>query len=301
MLKRATILSAAVILSIASLAHAQTALRWKLQSGQKLAISITQTTESIVVYSGKKTATQIDLSMELTWRVISADDGKFRIEQSLDRLSVALDSPPAGRVQYDTAQQAKPTGSAKEIAAALDPLLATKLEITMTDRGEIVDAKPVQSSPPAAADPASSGPVPKESIQQLLRQPLAILPEKPVNQGGTWNTTSELETALGMATLTTTYRYTGPGDVDGHKLEQVAISAELKVAPSDKAKIKLKEHQQSGVVLFDATAGRVASTEQKQKLVTERPYRETTIVVTLDSKQTTKVVAVGDSPAAAQP
>ena len=41
-----------------------------------------------VAYSGKKTATEIDLSMDLTWRVSAAENGQFRLEQSLDRLSV---------------------------------------------------------------------------------------------------------------------------------------------------------------------------------------------------------------------
>ena len=298
---RATVISLAFLWFIALPTHAQTTLRWKLQTGQKLAVVVTQTTKSEVVYSGKKTATQIDLAMDLSWRVSGVENGQFRLEQSLDRLSILLDSPSAGRVQYDTAQQTKPTGSAKDIAAALEPLLGARLEITMNDRGEILAAKPVKAADAAAPDAAATTLVSNDSIQQLLRQPLAVLPEQPLNKGDSWSTTSQLTTSLGPATQTTTYRYAGPTDVEGTKLEQITVTAALKVTPSPAAKITVKEHQQSGAVLFDAAAGRVVSAEQKQKLVTERPYRETTIVVTLDSTQETKVAPAKESPAAPQP
>jgi hypothetical protein len=55
--------------------------------------------------------------------------------------------------------------------------------------------------------------------------------------------------------------------------------------------LTLKSHEQSGHLLFSPELGRLVSAEQTQKLSTERPYRETTIAVTLTSKQTTTVKA----------
>ena len=51
--------------------------------------------------------------------------------------------------------------------------------------------------------------------------------------------------------------------------------------------LKIKEHQQQGTIFFSSKLGRLIEAEQTQTLVTERPYRETTIIVTLTSKQTT--------------
>jgi hypothetical protein len=63
--------------------------------------------------------------------------------------------------------------------------------------------------------------------------------------------------------------------------------------PSDaKDAPTIKEHAQSGTVRFSIDQGRVVSAEQEQKLITERPYRETTIVVSLSSKQTTTIKPV---------
>jgi len=65
-----------------------------------------------------------------------------------------------------------------------------------------------------------------------------------------------------------------------------------KLPPGKKSapgKLNVKSHGQSGTILFAPEQGRVAEAEQTQKLVTERSYRETTIVVTLSSKQKTTV------------
>jgi hypothetical protein len=269
--------------------QAQTTLRWKLTAGEKLAVAVTQNTTSEVTYSGKTTKTKIDLAMDLTWRVIAVENEKIRLEQSISRLSVSFDAPPAGRVQYDSAEQEKLTGPAKEIAASLQPLLAAKVEITMNDRGEILEAKEIKNAAASAGPTAAASLISPEAVQQLLKQPLVVLPEKPVSTGDTWTTKNDLQSALGPAQQTTTFRYAGPAEVEAKKVELIEVTTTLKLTPPATAKITLKEHTQTGTVRFDAAAGRVVSAEQKQKLVTERPYRETTIVVTLGSEQTTTV------------
>lgn len=269
--------------------QAQTTLRWKLTAGEKLAVAVTQDTNSEVSYSGKTTKTQIKLAMDLTWRVIAVESEKIRLEQSISRLSVSFDAPPAGRVQYDSAEQAKLTGPAKEIAASLQPLLAAKVEITMNDRGEILEAKEIKDAAASVGATAAASLVSQEAIQQLLKQPLVVLPEKPVNTGDTWSTKNDLQSALGPAQQITTFRYTGPAEVEGKKVEVIEVTTTLKLTPPATSKISLKEHKQTGTVRFDAAAGRIVSAEQKQKLITERPYRETTIVVTLGSEQKTTV------------
>jgi hypothetical protein len=48
------------------------------------------------------------------------------------------------------------------------------------------------------------------------------------------------------------------------------------------------------MILFSAEEGRLVRAEQVQKLATERPYRETTITVALESKQTTTIAPAGE-------
>ena len=111
------------------------------------------------------------------------------------------------------------------------------------------------------------------------------MPEGLVKVGDKWTTKNELTTALGKAQQTTEYRYVG--EPEG----QIEVVTNLKldsVGPATK-KLSLREHKQTGVVQFDSAAGRLKSAEQTQTLVTERPYRETTIVVTLKTVQKTEV------------
>ena len=276
-----------LLLICATPLSAQTTLRWKLTPGENLAVAISQTTTSAVSYAGKTTETEIKLDMELRWRVLSADNGQFRLEQSIQQLSVSLDAPPAGRVAYDSAKAEKPTGSAKDLAAALAPLLAAKVEITMNDRGEVLDAKSTETAP--ANPPAANTSLSKETIQQLLKQPLAVLPEAAKTINDTWTGESQLKTSLGPAKQTTTYKYVGPVELEGQKLEKIDSEAKLQLNSPAGTKLTVKSQSQTGEVWFDPAAGRVARAKQHQKLVTERPYRETTIVVSLTSDQTTTV------------
>jgi hypothetical protein len=289
-----------IVLLLAGSASAQTTFRWKLSEGEKLAIAVTQETMSDVAYSGKKTTTQINLGMHLTWQVLKpAEEGRIRVAQSLDRITFELDSPTAGRVQFDSADQARPSASAREIAAAIKDLMAAKHEITMSDLGEVLSAKTLGADPPAATsknDAAAPG-LSAASVQQLLKQPLVVLPKEAKSIGDTWTTESELASALGPAKQKTTYRYAARlKDEENATLEQIDVKTALELAAKGAALPVLKLHEQTGTVQFDSAAGRVVSAEQSQRLVTERPYRETTIVVTLTSQQKTTVTAVGDPP-----
>jgi hypothetical protein len=275
-------------------APSQTLLHWKLEPGEQLKIKTTQETRSDVAYGGKTTTTHIDLAVELAWQVIAADAGMTRMKQTVTRASADVRTQDGGRLTYDSTNSAKPAGRTRDLADALLPLVGAEFQIAMNQRGEIIDVKPANkpaenliSQGDAAQQPAAA----KQAIQQLLKQPLALLPESSVRPDDTWTAESELDTALGKAKHKTTYRFTGVEERDGRKLERIESSTTLGIegnAP-DARKLRIKEHQQTGTLWFDSAAGRLVSAEQNQKLVTERPYRDTTIVVTLESKQQTKV------------
>jgi hypothetical protein len=118
-------------------------------------------------------------------------------------------------------------------------------------------------------------------VQQLLRRPLVVLPEKVVTSGDEWTTTSDLQTAAGAFKQQTTYRLKGTAEQGGKTVQRIEMSS--KIDP------QVKEQKHNGTILFSADEGRVVEAEQTQRLVTERPYRETAIVVTLSSTQKTTV------------
>jgi hypothetical protein len=286
-------------LALAGPARGQTSLVWKLEPGQKLLVDCRQETTTLVAFSGKSAETKLDLGVELSWTVTGRDDKAFTITQSVRRFTFKLESEKAGVIAYDSAARSQPTGQAREIAAAIKPLLAAEVAITMSERGEIVAAAPAND---AAKQLFTAGPMADQpgvfsqaAIQRLLRQPLAVLPAEPVKEGDTWTTADKLTVDAGTFDQTTTYRLAGTQEQDGQQLARIEMTSELKPATppakGGKPALALKTHEQTGHLVFAPELGRLVSSEQNQKLVTERPYRETTITVTLASKQTLTLTA----------
>jgi hypothetical protein len=286
----------------AGVASAQTELRWKLQPGQEFTVSVAQKTASDVTYTGKTVSTEINLSMDLGWAVTAADEKAITIKQALRRLVFRMESAKVGKVTYDSADQSRPAGQAREIAAAVAPLLNAEIELQMSPRGEVLSAKPANEAAEkllaSGPDAAGTSLVSKSAIQQLLRQSLVNLPEKAVAEGETWTTTTSIDSALGKGQQKTTYTFAGMAEGQGEKAARIDVAATLELMPPAPASARptIKEHKQTGTILFSVKDGRVVSAQQEQTLITERPYRETTIIVTLKSTQTTTL-----KPAAASP
>src|SRR5439155_1017859 len=140
---------------------------------------------------------------------------------------------------------------------------------------------------------------PLAAMEQLLRRPLVVLPAEAVNLGDSWKAASDLIGAAGPLRQETEYRLAGTVDQDGKSLQQISMTSKFAARTEGRSSkepstpLAVKSHEHTGTILFSASDGRVALAEQTQKLVTERPYRETTIVVTLGSVQKTTVTPVG--------
>lgn len=276
-------------------AAAQSPLRWTFEPGTSLMVQTQQHTTSTVSFIGKTATTQIDLGMTLRWTVTSADDKEIKIKQSVERITFQLTGQSAGELKYDSAEPGRPSGAAREVADAVKPLIGAEVEILMNRRGQISATRSVNAAAEkllaAAAADEKTGVFSREGTAALLRQPLLVLPEQVDSAPESWTNTSELNAAAGLFEQATTYRLAGHAEADGEIVERIELSGKLtpKSSGNSAAKVTVKSHEQSGTILFSREKGRLVSAEQTQKLTTERPYRESTIVVTLESKQTTTV------------
>jgi Family of unknown function (DUF6263) len=280
--------------------EAQTPLRWKLEPRQSFAVEMHQETQSQVAFSGKSAATKIDLDVRLKWTVTAADDRQITLKQSVQRIGVKLATPQGASVDYDSDVRTRPMGLARDLAASLQPLVGAELEIAMNPRGEILEAKPLNDAAKALLSGKEAGgegiEASRTAVQELLREPLLVLPEKEVAADDTWTTTTDLTTAAGPLKHETTYRLAGTVGQGGQQLYKITWTSKLTpraaAAPGGQppgANISIKSHEQTGTSLFSSDEGRVAEAEQTQKLLTERSYRDTTIAVTLSSTQKTTV------------
>ncbi|MEX2176332.1 MAG: DUF6263 family protein [Pirellulaceae bacterium] len=299
----AIFLAALATLGLPGNLPAQTLLRWKLQPGEAFGVDVQQHTTSTVAFSGKTSQSEIDLGMELGWTVKGADDKGFDIEQVVRRVQFKLQAPGADAVAYDSAARSRPAGLSREIARAVEPLLGAQVSLRMTARGEIVSAKPANEAAEKLFAKDAPGDEPgvfsRGALQKLLGQSPIVLPEKEVQTGDTWTATEELDSAVWQFGQVTTYRLAEPVEQDGRPLQMIEATGKLVPAAKETAaanirtrdgKLVVKAHEQSGTIRFDAAAGRLVESEAKQSLTTERPYRETTIVVTLASTQTTTLL-----------
>ena len=268
-------------------ASAQTLLRWKLKSGDAFSVEIDQHTDSQVTFSGKSAATKIDLALKLAWKVTGATGDGFTIRQTVERIHETLVTQDMGTIEFDSAAAARPTGQSRELADSIKPLIGSEFDLVMTPRGEITSVTPVNDVAKAlliSAEKSDSNTASQEGLQQMLRRPLVVLPEKEAKPGDTWTVASDRTTAAGSLKLETTYRLES---IDNQSLAKIAISAKAQPGPGSKTVIK--EHQHSGTIQFSVSNGCLVEIDQTQKLITERPYRETTITVTLNSTQKTSL------------
>ncbi len=273
----------------------QSPLRWQLKPGDALTVRIDQQTTSKVAFGGKSADTKIDLGLELLWTVDSAAHGQFKVKQFVRRITFSLQPQSGPAVKYDSDDKGRPASQARQVAEAVKPLIGAAVLLTMSDRGQILETTPANAAAEKlfATGGDASSVFSRQSVETLLRQPLVVLPEKPVAADEKWSDEPrQITSAAGTFRQATEYRFVGQVEEDGQKLTKIEMTATLAPATAGVAELTLKSHEQSGSILFSTQQGRLVRAEQTQKLATERPYRETMIAVALESKQTTTIAPV---------
>ncbi|MFN0019414.1 MAG: hypothetical protein ACKVP0_14205 [Pirellulaceae bacterium] len=292
------VVSIAILLITASPVLAQKTLRWKLKAGEQLQVNVTQQKTATTTIAGKPVKMTEEMTFETLWSVDSADEKQAKITQTVKRLAMKMQLGDAAPIAYDSASKATPVGTAKEIAAAVKPLFeeGSSLLVTMNTRGEVLSAEP---SPKLAQHWKSPGKKEIDSTtQELLKRSIILLPEGSVGTaevGKTkWNSEREVEMRNGKVKQSLEFVYGGEADAAGQKLDKIDFTSTLQITPGGPKSLKLtlKEQKQTGHALFSAELGRVVSAEQTQTLVTEAPYRETIITVTVESTVKTVVTSV---------
>jgi hypothetical protein len=278
---------------------AQKTLRWKLKAGDELPVIIEQRTVSTVSFGSKSAKTTLDMTLETLWKVEAADARQAKITQTVKRIAVKMQAGEGGPISYDSAAKETPIGDAKNLAAAVQPLLGEGcvIVVTMDARGDVLSAEPSAKLAELwnGAKTETSAKRGSDAAKELLKRSLVLLPEKAVAADDSgklkWSSEREVQIPIGKVKQTTEFTYAGEADSGGHKLDKIEFSSRLELAAggAKNLKLTLKEQKQTGHALFSAEQGRVVSAEQTQKLVTEAPYRETIITVTVESTVKTQI------------
>ena len=297
------VMGLAIVLVGTSPVLAQKTLRWKLQPGNQFQVNVSEQKNSSVTITGKPVKMTMEMTLETLWKVDSADEKQIKIIQTVQRLAMKMQTGDSAPISYDSADKTPPVGTAKDIAAAVKPLLAegAAMTVTMDTRGEVLSATPSAKLAELWKTPESKAPGGiggGTSTQELLKRSLVLLPEKGVtadDAGKTkWSSEREVGFSSGKVKQSTEFVYGGVVEEEGQKLDRIDSTSKVTLLPggTKNLKLTLKSQEQTGHVLFSAEQGRLVSAEQTQKLVTEAPYRETTITVTVDSTVKTSISPV---------
>lgn len=292
---RFLICSLLLLSGLAQVANADTLLRWKFAAREQLRVTVDQHTVTETTGAGKPTGIDIKMQLQMAWAVDSVDaDGTAKITQIFDRFVIAMKSGTSETIEYDSDSEIKPSGSAADIAAAVEPVIGVEFVVTVTNRGAITAVELSEAATEAFASvksPALKQLFSAEGISQLLGQSAVELPEEAVMPASHWKAELSTQSPLGTLEQAKTYTVAAPEEIDGKTLQKIDITGQLNIKATEpsSSKLKLVDQELSGVLKFDAEAGRLVRSESKQMLITERPYREFKIRVTTTAITTTTI------------
>ena len=247
-------------------------LAWKFSTGEKWLVTHTSETKSTTTVNGKTTKDRLETEVDVRWTIDAVTAETAQVTQQITRLKLLTNSETGSDLLYDSADPEKPTGPAKDVAAAVQPLLDAKISCTVNARGEVSNITGTDKLPSAA----NSGGKSNGWVLNLLEQPLAFLPGKATKVNETWQRVRPLELPWGQFEQTQEFKLTG------HNVEKSTADIAVIVAMKRKSgtsKTVTKNQEIQGTITFDLTAGRLHESETTQRLTTSTPYRGGEIVV----------------------
>ena len=125
---------------------------------------------------------KVDTTMEMDWVVDSVDEqGVAQMTHTITRLKMRLETLGAPPVEFDTASTEQPVGTARYFEAA-SRLVGVKLNVAMTDRGEIENVK-LTDEPRSCSTRRCGASLPalfsSEGLRQTLKQSALYCLRKP--------------------------------------------------------------------------------------------------------------------------
>jgi hypothetical protein len=268
----------AVALAILHIVPARAAdpVTWKFKVGEGNHYRMTQKmTIDIQMDEGASETQDITNVIDMSWIADEVnDDGSARLTQTIDRMQMTIEPKGRDKVEFDSKATDEPQGFAAMVAPLFRELSRAKFKLTMSPRGKVSDVEVPESLVAAlAASPGAAvmgDLATAKGLEDTMSRMSFEMPET-LETGTTWTSTTETNNpALGKQTITITYKYVGPREKDGAKLEVFEPRLEIAFA-GGVAIATIEEQKSSGEVLFNRSAGRLESTRldhtMKLKLV----------------------------------
>ncbi len=258
-------------------AQAQVKLEHKFVEGQKTVTHTTMKIKQTLTLAGMGLDTDSDRFVISSAQVGKRDaEGKIRIEQKTDKLTVTLKLPGGIDASFDSDDPNKKANN-----PALEPLMqlmraSAKAKITMVrdSSGKVVAVEGLDKAAEDLPDELK-GEFNPEQTKKAANQELESLPSDSVKPGDTWTKMADLPLGSGQVmSMTTEYKYVGEvkeGDKTFDKIEAKTTAVSFSIAADSKLPLKvtkseLKPTESTETKLFDRAAGQWHSTKGKIRI-----------------------------------
>ena len=225
--------------------------------------------------------------LEMDWNVVSATDEQFEIEQTITRIRLTINTPNKSGVKtttIDTESEGKTTELGASLLEQIKPLIGTKFNVSMTPRGEIAEVSiPKDSLAQIRLAPASM-PIrellTEKGLKDLIGQSAIVFPENSISAGEDWTIDAGQKNTAFSKTNTVTFIGTSLSDgVDVHTFKvntditESSNGVEQEVEPGT-TKMTIQEFSGGGKIVFSPDGLVVVDSDMKNKMMTNRNYRE---------------------------
>jgi hypothetical protein len=258
----------ALLLAAASSAHAADSIAWKFTPGLTNRFQMSQDTKVTKSGAGGDMSVDSLLTIDMSWTVKEVKpDGSAILEQRVNRMRMSISTGDGMKSEIDTDAKEEPQGQAAMAAPLLKAITGNAFIVTMTPRGEVTDvvvpdavAEALKNQPGAAqmGELASAA-----GFKKLVSQASFVIPEA-LEVGKEWTNATEAKLPMvGTQTAVTTYKYEGPVETDGVKLEKFSAKVDVSFAGGEVA-IEVPSQESSGEILFNAAEGRLEQSKIDQ-------------------------------------
>ena len=274
------------------------AIRWNLNSGEKLQVTLEQKTEIATNIDTRQKRIGSDMLLIIDWQIENVENDRIEMSQSIKRVKLEVRRPnktATETILIDTASRENPTaGLASQLQAQIENLMGTKFDVVMTTRGEILEVSiPETSKEKVRLAPASMllrQLLTQEGLKEMLGQSSIVFPE--TSEDNEWQMNVQLNNAMGKITKETAIKYEGEVKRDDRLVHGFVMTAQAKLietAESADAPV-LDSYSGSGRAWFSTDSDTVYGSEFENRINVTRRYRDQKIVSSVSTTNEMRVV-----------
>lgn len=259
-------------------------LVWKFTEGEELKLELNQKTDTVTAIDKKLIRVSMEVQTDLLWTVTAVADQGVSITQTVAGMSLKMRLPDKeGALEYDSRSEKAPRGTAKKIAAGIQPLLDSKVTFNMTGRGVLSNVETDLGE--EAGEGGQSDSLRALFTPEVMNEMLAqVFPHLPAGKSAQWSTSSKRDLPVGQVVVDTDY---SRAPVDGGKVTRLTVKGKVSLAKQEDQQqrtIRLESGDLKGWLDFDRDAGRFASGEVTQVVIAESRERNTPIRTQVTSR-----------------